>query len=162
MSHNHRLVTSYNIPLDQQKKSFLVKWNVQLVTNCTITTTICNNLYLPDWRDWTHTRLAVGTFITSEAEGRASSRLIMKIFYTWATQPTRPTRFSAPYIFWTIPPIGKWFPQFKSHIQLIVPISLASLNIHRRERDKCRKRPMLAPKIYSELKMLKLRLNFMC
>ena len=26
--------------------------------------------------------LAVGTFITSEAEGRASSRLIMKIFYT--------------------------------------------------------------------------------
>ena len=42
MSWNHWLVISYKILSDQQKKTF-VKWDVYLVTNSTITNTICNN-----------------------------------------------------------------------------------------------------------------------
>ena len=33
------------------------------------------------------------------------------------TDPTRPGRFSASYIFWTKLPIGKWFSPSESHIQ---------------------------------------------
>ena len=79
--------------------------------------------------------------------------LNMIIFYTWATQrtrPIRPTHFSASYIFWTMTQIFMWFPPPECHIQLIISISILTLSIRRQERDKREKRPMLASKTHSE------------
>ena len=76
--------------------------------------------------------------------------LNMRIFSTWATRPTRPSRFSASYIFWTKLPIGKCFSLSESHIQYIIRISIVTLSIHRGTRDRCGKRPMLSPKTNTE------------
>ena len=87
--------------------------------------------------------------------------LNMRIFSSWATdRPTdRPWRFSASYIFWTKLPIDKRFSASESHNQYIIRISIATLSIQIRTRDRCGKRPMLAPKTNSEPRNLNFSLQ---
>ena len=66
------------------------------------------------------------------------------------TDPTRPDRDAVQRlipIFWTKLPTGKWSSPSGSHIQWIIRISIVTISIHRRTRDRCGKRPyMLARK----------------
>ena len=75
-------------------------------------------------------------------------------------RPTdRPWRFSASYIFWTKLPIDKRFSASESHIQQIIRISIVTLSIQIRTRDRCGKRPMFAPKTNSEPRNLNFSLQ---
>ena len=48
-----------------------------------------------------------------------------------------------------MPPIDRQFSSSESHIRLIISSGIITLDFHRRERQKCRKRPTLAPKSHS-------------